>query len=77
MEKKTQRCPYCQEAIYANAIVCRYCRRDLPPSIPPLRPTEPSWIPLLIGAALVIGIGTILRSNLICDATAEEKKPAE
>lgn len=64
MDKKTQRCPYCQEAIYTNAIVCRYCRRDLPPNIPPsLRPKDPSWLPLLIGAAMVIGLGAILRAS--------------
>jgi hypothetical protein len=73
MDKKTQRCPYCQESIYANAIVCRYCRRDLPPNIPPsLRPSEPSWIPLLIGAAMVIGIGALIRSNLDPEETPAE-----
>ncbi len=64
MDKKTQRCPYCQEAIYTNAIVCRYCRRDLPPNIPAaFRPKEPSWLPLLIGGAMVIGLGAILHSK--------------
>ena len=72
MDKKTQRCPYCQESIYANAIVCRYCRRDLPPNIPPsLQPSDPPWIPLLIGAAMVIGIGALIRANFDQETSSE------
>ncbi len=77
MDKKTQRCPYCQEAIYANAIVCRYCRRDLPPDSPPLRPSEPTWIPLMIGVALVLGVGALLRSNLGCETTPASEEDQE
>ncbi len=80
MDKKTQRCPYCQEAIYANAIVCRYCRRDLPPNIPPsLRPQEPSWLPLLISAGMIIGIGAILQAkyNSSTSETLNEPEPEE
>ncbi len=64
MDRKKQNCPYCQESIYANAIVCRYCSRDLPPNIPHLEyHSSTPWIPLLITSALVIGAAALFRSD--------------
>jgi hypothetical protein len=61
MENDTKKCPYCAETIKAEAIVCRFCGRDLvelKPSSAPAVSTEPqkkkrSWIVWLL---IVIGL---------------------
>jgi hypothetical protein len=75
MDRLKQYCPYCQESIYANALVCRYCSRDLPPNLPPLR-HEPGlpWLPLLISAALVIGATALFRSQAMQERLAGPRR---
>ncbi|OKY75353.1 MAG: hypothetical protein BM485_08785 [Desulfobulbaceae bacterium DB1] len=48
-----QKCPYCKENIYSNAIVCRYCKRELP-EYGHQYSKSTSWIPTLIASALIV-----------------------
>jgi len=48
-----QTCPYCKEKIYSNALVCRYCKRDLP-DMAMLQSGSNNWVPALLASALIV-----------------------
>jgi uncharacterized paraquat-inducible protein A len=48
-----QTCPYCKEKIYSNALVCRYCKRELPdPTRPRMR--SMNWVPAVLATAIIV-----------------------
>lgn len=57
----TKICPYCKETIYSNALVCRYCKRDLPEYADERVKVQTSsnWIPALLTSAFIV-TGTAL-----------------
>jgi len=70
MSEETKQCPYCGETIKAQAIVCRYCRRDLP-SPSKIKQDEKkgrNWITILfiviLGVVLIVWFLAQLGSSL-------------
>jgi hypothetical protein len=56
-----RRCPHCAENVKPAALVCRYCRGELP-AIPPLKPKPP---PSLRGTAVLFFILALIFTGVI------------
>jgi hypothetical protein len=58
---KTKTCPFCKEKIIHDAIVCRYCTRDLPPEEEPSSEKSPlGWFSTLIVTAVIVSSTALL-----------------
>ena len=51
-----KKCPYCAEEIQDEAVVCRYCGRDIRAETPVQKKEPPNWISLLFGFILLVAI---------------------
>jgi hypothetical protein len=55
-EIDTKKCPYCAETIKAEAIVCRFCGRDLTEQVAPISADQKSNAALVWSAIVLIVI---------------------
>jgi hypothetical protein len=65
MEYRT--CPFCKEKIYSNALVCRFCKRDLPDrqSSREKSGITLSWIPAVATTAFIVTGAAFLANAFI------------
>ena len=57
---KTKICPFCKEKINFDAIVCRYCRRDLPDEETSSRGSSLGWFTALVTTAVIVSASALL-----------------
>ena len=57
---KSKICPFCKEKIIYDAIVCRYCKRDLPEEVSTSKKSPVGWFSTLIITAVVVSSTALL-----------------
>ncbi|MFH1021267.1 MAG: hypothetical protein V1782_11770 [Pseudomonadota bacterium] len=61
----TRICPFCKEQIHDQALVCRYCRRDLPPVKQPRRKNSHAWLAALTVAGIIVSGAAFLAAEFL------------
>ncbi len=62
---RTRICPFCKEDIHFQALVCRYCRRDLPPVARPRRKSSHAWLAAITVAGIIVSGAAFLAAEFL------------
>ena len=62
---RTRICPFCKEHIHGEALVCRYCRRDLPPMKQRRRKVSRGWLTAIAVAGVIVTGATFLAAEFL------------
>ncbi|MCX5864378.1 MAG: hypothetical protein NTW42_04840 [Deltaproteobacteria bacterium] len=62
---RTRICPFCKEDIHFQALVCRYCRRDLPPVTPPRKKNSHAWLAAITTAGIIVSGAAFLAAEFL------------
>ena len=60
---RTRTCPFCKEDIHLQALVCRCCRRDLPPAEQPRRKKSHAWLAAITVAGIIVSGAAFLAAE--------------
>jgi hypothetical protein len=77
---RTRTCPFCKEDIHFQALVCRYCTRDLPPLPQRHRKNSPGWLAAIAAAGIIVSGATFLAVEFLRERknwlTDQPRRPA-
>ena len=65
IDMRTRYCPFCKEQIHYQALVCRYCTRDLPPKVQSQRKNSHGWLAAIIAAGVIVGGAAFLAAEFL------------
>jgi len=58
-------CPFCKEKIYSNALVCRFCKRDLSSYEHVKRSNSLAWVPAVAATAFIVAGAAFLTHEFL------------